>query len=155
MQKKLLFWRKWLIISTCGVLAFGLSMVILPGPTQAMFNYMYLSTPPGMPVFSENAAAYIAFISAVLGAVMFAWSITFLYVLNGPFRRGEKEGWRTLAVSLVAWFIPDTAFSLWSGFWQNAVLNVILATLFAIPLVATYSMFRGAPDRSLQPGRLG
>jgi hypothetical protein len=33
--------------------------------------------------------------------------------------------WRWLIVSLplVAWFIPDTAFSLWSGFRQNAVLN--------------------------------
>ena len=25
--------------------------------------------------------------------------------------------------TVAAWFIPDTTFSLWSGFWQNAVLN--------------------------------
>jgi hypothetical protein len=34
-------------------------------------------------------------------------------------------------VSLAAWLIPDTTLSLWSGFWQNAVLNVVLAILFA------------------------
>ncbi len=150
MRKNHLFWWRWLIITTCGVLAFGLSMVILPGPTQTMFNYLYLSSPQGKPVFAENAVAYISFISAVLGAVMFAWSITFLYVLYGPFRRGEKEGWRTLAVSLTAWFIPDTAFSLWSGFWQNAILNIILFTLFAIPLMATYNIFRDSTNRVLQ-----
>jgi hypothetical protein len=32
-------------------------------------------------------------------------------------------------------------FSLWSGFWQNAVLNSVIAVLFAIPLAATYSVF--------------
>ncbi len=143
MQKNLLFWWRWLVIATCAVLVFGLSMVILPGPTQKMFNYIYLSSPQGKSIFAEDAAAYITFISAVLGAVMFAWSTTFLYVLYGPFRRGEKEGWRTVAVSLVAWFIPDTTFSLWSGFWQNAILNTLLFALFAVPLVATYNMFGG------------
>ena len=148
MQKKLRFWWRWLVITTLGVLVFGLSMVILPGPTQTLFNYIYLSSPPGKPIFAENAAAYITFISAVLGAVMFAWSITFLYVLYGPFLRGEKEGWRILAVSLVAWFIPDTTFSLWSGFRQNAILNILLLTLFAIPLAATYSMFRDTAKKT-------
>ena len=32
------------------------------------------------------------------------------------------EGWQIIAVSVAAWFIPDTTFSLWSGSWQNAVL---------------------------------
>lgn len=44
MQKKLLFWRRWLVIVTCGVLVFGISMVIFPGTTQAVFNYVYLSS---------------------------------------------------------------------------------------------------------------
>lgn len=42
-------------------------------------------------------------------------------------------------VSLVAWFIPDTAYSLLSGFWQNAVLNAGFVLLFAIPLAALRS----------------
>ena len=153
MQKNLLFWWRWLVAASCGVLVFGLSMVILPGPTQIMFNYIYLSSPQGKSIFAENAAAFITFISAVLGAVMFAWSITFLYVLYGPFRRGEKEGWRTLAVSLTAWFVPDTAFSLWSGFWQNAILNIALLALFAVPLAATYKVFMLPWDRQNVSGR--
>jgi hypothetical protein len=39
------------------------------------------------------------------------------------------------------WFVLDTALSLVSGFWPNAVLNVVLAVLFAVPLAATYRVF--------------
>ena len=46
-----------------------------------------------------------------------------------------------LAVSLIAWYLPDTVYSLVSGFWQNAVLNTGMLALFAIPLVATFRRF--------------
>jgi hypothetical protein len=36
------------------------------------------------------------------------------------------------------WFVTDTVLSLATGFWQNAVLNVVLAVLFAVPLAATW-----------------
>ncbi len=68
---------------------------------------------------------------------MFGWGVALLCILLGPFRRGSREAWLTLVVSLAAWLIPDTTLSLWSGFWQNAVLNVVLAVLFAVPLAAT------------------
>lgn len=74
-----------------------------------------------------------AFISTVLGAVMIGWSVVLLFALFGPFRRGQLEGWRMVTVSLAAWFNPDTAFSLLSGFWQNAVLNCVMALLFTVP----------------------
>jgi hypothetical protein len=32
--------------------------------------------------------------------------------------------------------VPDTAFSLWSGYWQNAALNAAFVALFVPPLVA-------------------
>lgn len=46
-----------------------------------------------------------------------------------------------IAASLLAWFLPDTGFSLWSGFWQNALFNLGFAVLFLVPLAATYSQF--------------
>jgi hypothetical protein len=45
------------------------------------------------------------------------------------------------AVSAAAWLVPDTVFSLWTGFWRNAVLNSVIALLFVIPLAATYRLF--------------
>lgn len=57
---------------------------------------------------------------------------------------GEAMGWRIIALSVAAWFVPDTAYSLWSGFWQNAVLNLAFLILFAVPLGATYNTQHGA-----------
>ncbi len=146
-DSRFLLWWRWLVVATWIVLIFGLSMVVLPGPTQELFNYIYLSSPSGAPMFPESAIAYIKFISAVLGAVMSGWSIVLLCVLHGPFRRRQMEGWRTISASLAAWFILDTGFSLYSGFWQNAVLNVLMLVIFALPLAATYSIFKETPNK--------
>ena len=146
MEKRFVFWWRWLVVATGAVLFFGLGMVVLPGPTQQLFNFIYLSSPHGNAIFGEAAVDYIKFVSAVLGATIFGWSIALLYVLFGSFRRGQIEGWRTITFSVGAWFIPDTAFSLWSGFWQNAVLNTILLCLFAVPLAATFGKFKRPPN---------
>ncbi len=140
-----LFWWRWLVLAACGVLLFGLSFVVLPDLTQRFFNLLLFSSTQRNPAFSDAAVAYITLAYAVLGAVMFGWAIALLYALFGPFRRGLREGWNAVAVSLAAWFIPDTTFSLRSGFWQNAALNLVFAVLFAIPLVATYKAFHGRP----------
>jgi len=149
MEQRFVFWWWWLVAVTGAVLVFGLSMVVLPGPTQQLFNFIYLSSPHGSPIFGEAAGTYIKFISAVLGATMFGWSIALLYVLFGSFRRGQIEGWRTITVSVGAWFVPDTAYSLWSGFSQNAVLNIILLGMFVIPLAATFKTFKRPPNQAL------
>jgi len=94
--------------------------------------------PPGM---TAEAAAYSRFAYGVLGAVMFGWMILAALVVNGPFRGGEPWAWNALAVSLGAWFVVDTAHSLLSGFWQNAVLNAAFALLLAPPLIATRRHF--------------
>lgn len=77
---------------------------------------------------------------------MLGWGVALLFVVRGLFARGAPEGWQILTVSVVAWFIPDTAFSLWSGFWQNALLNITFFILFAVPLAETYRVFHGTRD---------
>jgi hypothetical protein len=86
--------------------------------------------------FGEPAVSYIRLVHAVLGAVMVGWGAALLFVLFGTFRENPSIGWKTVTGSVVAWFIPDTMFSLWSGFWQNAILNTVFMVLFAIPLIA-------------------
>jgi hypothetical protein len=82
---------------------------------------------------------------SVLGSVLLGWSSALLLVVLGPFRRGEHDGWRILAGSVVAWFVPDKLMSISYGFWQNAVLNLGVALLYAIPLAATYRTFHRTP----------
>jgi hypothetical protein len=48
-----------------------------------------------------------------------------------------------IAASLGVWYVLDTAYSLFSGFWLNAVLNTALLALFAAPMAATYGRLHG------------
>ncbi|MBC8042814.1 MAG: hypothetical protein IAF08_05140, partial [Rhizobacter sp.] len=73
--------------------------------------------------------------------VIVGWSVALLLTLASSFRRREREGWNTLAASVGIWFTVDSTYSLISGFWQNAVFNVVFFVCFAIPLAATYSHF--------------
>jgi len=144
MNPRISFWWRWLIVSASGVLLFGLSLVLLPAPMQRLFNLLYFSSSRANLSFGPAAVSYIQFVCAVLGSVMIGWSAALLLVLFGAFRRGLREGWNLIAIALVAWFLPDTAFSLLSGFWQNAVLNLAIAVFFAIPLGFTFKHFHSS-----------
>ena len=137
------FWYRWLLVVIVGVMLFGMTMVLSPNLIRRFFSLLiYASANSIESHFGGSAVAYITLVHGVLGAVMFGWGVSLLLVLLGPFRRGSREGWLILSVSVAVWFVPDTLFSLWTGFWQNAVLNLGLALLFAIPLVATYGLFK-------------
>ena len=136
------FWWRWLIVITLGIMIFGIAMVLAPALTRQFFALLLYSSPDALSSFGAPAIAYITLLHGVLGSVMFGWGVALLYILRGPFRRGYREGWRMLLVSLAAWFIPDTAFSLWAGFWPNAALNGVIALLYFIPLVASYRAFK-------------
>ncbi len=45
-------------------------------------------------------------------------------------------------LSVFAWYVPDTSYSLLSGYWQNALLNTVFLALFAVPLLATRGRLR-------------
>jgi hypothetical protein len=137
-QKSFSFWMVWLVSVSAVVMLFGLSMVLLPGFIQQFFSLMLYGTPLKIAAFDGPAVAYITVLHGVLGATMLGWGVSLISL----FRQGKLAGWWGLALSITAWFIPDTLFSLWTGFWQNAILNTIFAMLFALPLAATYRAFR-------------
>lgn len=138
------FWVLWLSVACSGVAAFGLLLVLAPKLAAQGFSVLVYAQPERIAGFGKEALEYIQLAHAVLGAVMFGWGAMLLLVVRGMFARGVPGSWFVVTVSLTAWFAPDTVFSLWSGFWQNAVLNVAFAVLFAVPLVATYRVFHDA-----------
>lgn len=135
------FWWRWLVVATIGLLLFSLTLMFLPEVTHRLFNLMIFGSARGNPAFGTQAVGYLSFVYAVLGAVMFGWGVMVLLALFGPFRAGEPQAWRLVAWPLAAWFVPDTAISLASGYWQNAVLNLAFAAAFAVPLAATFRAF--------------
>jgi hypothetical protein len=142
MTKSFSFWWRWLVVATLCFIAFSLAMVVAPNVTRQVFSLLIYASPESINAFGSAAVAYISLVHAVLGAVMLGWGVALLFIVRGSFKRMSLEAWHTLAVSLTAWFIPDTAYSLWSGFWQNAAFNAVFIILFAVPLIATYSACR-------------
>ena len=130
------FWLSWLRVATILLIAFGLILVVAHGLAMQGFSLLVYSSSGRISEFGAEAADYIALAHAVLGAVMVGWGTALLLVLHGPRKRNVREGALIFAISLTCWFIPDTIFSVASGFWQNALLNVSFAVLFAIPLGA-------------------
>jgi hypothetical protein len=132
-----------LLLAAAVVLLFGLSLVLLPEPMQAFFNLVMFGTTWYPPAFGTGAIPYITFLSGILGAVMAGWGVLLLYAVIGPLRHNPREGWTMIAVSLAAWFAVDTTFSLATGFWRNAVLNLGFAGLFGVPLLALRLRMKG------------
>jgi hypothetical protein len=158
MKTKTAAWRffyYWLVSVTAGVILFGIGMVVMRGPTRHAFSLLAYATPSRIDGFGESAVAYAGLAHAVLGGVLIGWGVALLGILAGPFRRGSRDAWLTVAISIGAWFIPDTGYSLWSGFWRNAALNLALGALFAIPLAGTHSWFGKEQARPAKPGGNG
>lgn len=134
-------WVTWLIAAASIVIVFGAALVLAPGWARAAFSLLLYAAADRIDGFGAEAMRYTALVHAVLGSVMMAWGVALLRVARGGFCRGESEAWTLISVCVLVWFVPDTAYSLWAGFWPNAVLNAGLAALLAVPLVATYRLF--------------
>lgn len=141
-----LFCWRCLVLTTAGLMVFGLVLVLMPSVAEQMFSLLMYASASQVQAFGPDAVAYIRLVHAVLGCVLFGWSVLFMYLALGPTRKGSKAAWSAFAVSLLAWFVPDTAYSLLSGFWQNAVLNLGFAVLFAMPLLALRSFVAKTPS---------
>jgi len=131
-------WVGWLLTVSVGVSLFGLVLVIAPSLARQGFSLLVYGDAVHIDSFGGAAAEYVSLAHAVLGGVMVGWGVGLVLVVRNLLASGSRLGWRMIMLSVTAWFIPDTAYSLWSGFWQNAVLNLVFLLLFAVPLAATY-----------------
>jgi hypothetical protein len=135
------FWWRWLVVADVVVMLFGISMILASDLLMQFFSLVFYASPLALSSFQAEAVAYIRFAHGVMGAVNIGWGAALMFTLLSQFRNREYMGWLTIAVSMSAWFLTDTAFSIWSGFWQNAISNLGFAILFAIPLAATKRTF--------------
>lgn len=138
------FWWRWLVAADIGVMFFGIAQVLFPNIVRQGFSMMVFGSISHVDTFPQDAIRYITLTHAVMGATMIGWSISMMYTLFTQFRKGEWLGWLSPVTALTLWYIPDTAISITTGFWQNAVLNTVFLILFIIPLAATYRNFKGS-----------
>ena len=143
------FWCGWLGVAAYATIAFGLGLAL--GSTSAPVAALLLH--PTNAIFWGAAApdpvtvAYQGFVHGVLGATVAGWGVLMLAVARAAFRRRERWAWRAMAGALLAWFVPDTAISIAYAVWPNVALNVAVAALLGLPLVATRRAF--GPETAL------
>jgi hypothetical protein len=141
-EEKLRLWSSWLLVVVIGVICFGLFLVLLPDLSSQGFSWLIYGSFDRISQFTPEATHYITLVHAVFGSVLIGWGITILYIIQRFYRKGNKNSWGIIAISILAWFIPDTVFSIVSGFTPNVLLNLVFLILFFIPLGATLSYFR-------------
>lgn len=127
------------------MVGFGLVLVLAPGFTRQGFSLLVWSSPGHIDAFGPEPARYVSLVHAVIGGVMVGWGALMFVVTHRLISKGSRLGWNLIALSVVAWFVPDTTYSLWSGFWQNAILNIVFLCLFALPLWGTRKFARSDP----------
>lgn len=135
-----------------GLLAVAsLVLPALPAVGAAAFALLVYQDPALPGDFSGEAASYVRLTHAVLGAVMAGWFVTMLVL--APLVATSRRVWLAVATGLAVWFVPDTLYSLASGYWSNAVLNLAVLALLLPALVALRPRPSGssALDRARQP----
>lgn len=137
MQRNHRFWTLWLFVASLGLVLFGMVLVVAPALTRQGFSLLVYADHRAIDAFGPEPARYISLAHAVIGGVMVGWGVALACITRQLFARGEPAAWNLIALSAGAWFIPDTSYSLLSGYWQNAVLNLVFMSLFAVPLWAT------------------
>jgi hypothetical protein len=131
------FWWKWLVASCILTGAFGGLLMLAPALTRALFSLIIFGRSDALTGFATLPAAYLTLLHGVLGAVIVGWSASLLALLQGRFRERDAAAWKIFMFCIMAWFVPDTTFSLLAGFWQNALFNCAFLVLFAPGLWGT------------------
>ena len=72
--------------------------------------------------------------NAILGGVMVGWGVMVWLLTDRFLRRAPRDVKQILMVGLTCWFVVDSAGSIASGGWPNALLNVGFFGLFLVPL---------------------
>ncbi|NTW54906.1 MAG: hypothetical protein HGB15_09165 [Chlorobaculum sp.] len=135
------FWFRWLQVATIGIILYGAGLIVMPGLTLDFFSLIFFGKTGGFQAQYPTAIDYIRFIHGDLGSIIFGWGVTCYMILNGPFRRVEPGGWEMLALPLAAWFVTASAHSVYTGYWQNIIFNIVFLSLYTIPLAATRKYF--------------
>ncbi len=136
-------WRNWLTVWCWLVIAFGLVLAGggLEATDVAVETLFGIMGPPG----GFEWTPHLRFATALMGAVSLGWGLTLLAAFSAAHRLGDQAGpvWRMITVAAVVWFVIDSALSVATGFWLNAVSNTGLILGYLAPVIASGVLRRG------------
>ena len=132
------FWRNWLAVWSIGIGLFGLVLYgatfpATTGPAAAIFALF------GNPL-PEQPDRYLRFAIGLMGAVTAGWAVTIYAAFRAAWAlEGGAAGavWRLITGGLIAWYVIDSAASIATGFWLNAVSNTAVLIGYLVPIAAS------------------
>lgn len=120
-----------------GLVLAGGGLEATDGVADVLYGFM---GPPG----GFEWTPHLRFATALMGAVTMGWGLTFFAAFGAAHRLGDQAGpvWRILTVASVLWFVIDSALSVVTGFWLNAVSNTGLMIGYLVPVLASGVLVR-------------
>ncbi len=136
------FWRAWLyvwsgLVTVVGLVFAGAGLEATDGLAE-----MALVLLGGGVTFEWTPHLRIAV--GLMGAVTMGWGLSFAPLFMAAHRLGDQAApiWRFATLAVLAWFVIDSALSVATGFWLNAVSNTGLAIGYLVPVLASGVMRR-------------
>ncbi len=130
------FWRTYFTAWTIFIMIFGLVLAgaglpALDGIATLIFTIVGASDIVWTPE--------LRFATALMGAVTLGWGMTLLTAIRAAIALGDQGApvWRGLFIAMLVWFVIDSAMSVATGFWLNAVSNSIISAAFVIGLTGS------------------
>lgn len=147
-MKSFFFWQKWLL--SVGVLLVTMG-IILTFFSQSRFMALIINDQIDQAFWAaervpENAVLFQSWITGVLGATVSGWGSMIVFLALFPFKNRESWAWKCLAISMMIWYIGDTAISAYYHVTSNVMLNTILLLIVGLPLTFTRNHFFQQPE---------
>ncbi|WP_017670486.1 hypothetical protein [Blastomonas sp. AAP53] len=118
----------------CGaVMIFGLVLMggAFPASSAGVNMLFAILDGPGPLTFDPA----LRFALALMGAVTLGWGATLLAVVRGTREMSGAQSlalWRGITAALLMWYIVDSALSVATGFWRNALSNTVLIVWYLL-----------------------
>ncbi len=135
------FFRLWLLAVSCAMVAAGAAMAVTSGtPLFAALNRLidpaFWAAAP-----DPQTRRFQAWLYGIMGAVMAGWGLSIAIVVANAFASHQAWAWWSVTAGVLLWFPLDTGRSLLQRVYANAIVNVALLAVLAIPLIGTFGDF--------------
>lgn len=130
------FWQRWLFSVSLAFIVFSLALSLLNN--TAIFAPFHRQVDPlfwGSQQLPESGLKFRTWIYGIAGATMTSWGVLLAYLTRYPLRRREKWAWNGLMLCMLAWYLPDTAVSLYFGVWFNIIFSTLVVGVMVVPLL--------------------
>jgi uncharacterized membrane-anchored protein YitT (DUF2179 family) len=137
MDPRLNLCRRWLMSAAYAAAAFGLALGLF-NQTSAFDVLLNAHVDPifwGSVPKAPAIVRFQQFTYSVIGAMLCGWGMLIASIAGAAFAPANRWLRRSLTLSLLVWYLLDTAISLGMGVFWNAALNTAFLLALGTPLV--------------------